>query len=379
MRFIFGLVHNPPALRARAPTSRASTRRSWPHRGAEVEEGVRARRARARARPTCACCVFMGALGEALCGYLLVGRPELTHDARGRAGRHASSTAGRRMEATMTAHLAARSLALVAPAAAARRAALARGGGARARSTPTPTCARASEDLALLRGAATRRWRTRCPSSTCSGTALRYRDPSLLNSSSFDAFPPELRDSLRPVPANLFEATAQLRQTLFSFKLGTAIRAARLAATLGRRGGPARRGRRSPSTRSAPTTTYLLEPREGRRSAEKAVRQKEKHLEMAQNRRAAGVATELDVLRSQVDLENQRAAPAAPAGPGRPRARATLNAVMVQPIDAPDRADRHAWSFAPLEITLEEVVREALAEPARGQGGRAERARSTTS
>src|SRR6188508_3808547 len=56
------------------------------------------------------------------------------------------------------------------------------------------------------------------------GSSTRYRDPSLLNSSSFDAFPPELREALRPVPQNLFDGTAQLKQTLWSFKLGAGIR-----------------------------------------------------------------------------------------------------------------------------------------------------------
>ena len=34
---------------------------------------------------------------------------------------------------------------------------------------------------------------------------------------------------------------------------------------------------------------------------------KQTHVDYARNRRAAGVATELEVLRAEVDLENQRA------------------------------------------------------------------------
>ena len=63
---------------------------------------------------------------------------------------------------------------------------------------------------------------------TVHGSALRYRDPSLLNSSSFDAFPPELRESLIPVATNLYDTNVSLKQTLFSFKLGHAIKAAKL-------------------------------------------------------------------------------------------------------------------------------------------------------
>ena len=55
--------------------------------------------------------------------------------------------------------------------------------------------------------------------------------------------------------------------------------------------------------------------------AEKVVRQKEKQLEMARNRRGAGVATDLEVLRFEVDLANARTTllrlsgrPTSPAG-----------------------------------------------------------------
>ena len=52
-----------------------------------------------------------------------------------------------------------------------------------------------------------------------------------------------------------------------------------------------------------------------------AVKQKEKQLETTRNRRAAGVATDLDVLRFEVDLENARAQLARPGGRGRARPR----------------------------------------------------------
>jgi HAE1 family hydrophobic/amphiphilic exporter-1 len=95
------------------------------------------------------------------------------------------------------------------------------------------------------------------------------------------------------------------------------------------------------------------------RVAEKAVRQKEKHLEMARNRRAAGVATDLDVLRSQVDLENQRTQLLRLKGQAE-LARGDLNAVMVRPIDTPiDPSDSLDYIVA--EMTLDEAVREAWA------------------
>ena len=57
--------------------------------------------------------------------------------------------------------------------------------------------------------------------------------------------------------------------------------------------------------RSSAYNAYLLSL-EQVRVAEKVVHQKEKQLEMAKNRRVAGVATELEVLRFEVDLANER-------------------------------------------------------------------------
>jgi len=189
------------------------------------------------------------------------------------------------------------------------------------------------------------------------GTGLRYRDPSLLNSSSFDAFPPELRSALVPVPASLYEGTAQLTQTLFSFKLGAALRAAGHAMSMGLE---QERG----VSRSVALDTirayndYLLDL-ERVKVAEKSVRQREKHLEAARNRRAAGVATDLEVLRLEVALENQRVQLERTRGEAE-LARGALNAAMVRPIDAPvepvDTLERR-----PLDVTLEEVVQRALA------------------
>ena len=62
--------------------------------------------------------------------------------------------------------------------------------------------------------------------------------------------------------------------------------------------------------------------------------QKEKHLEMARTRREAGVVTELDVLRSEVDLANARAVLERSRGEAE-TARGTLNTVMVRPVERP--------------------------------------------
>jgi len=218
-----------------------------------------------------------------------------------------------------------------------------------------PEVQKSREEQARLRGLVTEARADALPELKLLGSALRYRDPSLLNSSSFDAFPPELRESLKPVATGLYEGTAQLRQTLFSFKLGKAIRAARLGASYGEE--EVRRARQTIALQALVAYNAYLLSREQVAVAEKAVGQKEKHLEMARHRRQAGVATDLDVLRSQVDLENQRTTLLRIRGQS-DFARGQLNAVMVRPIGEPiEPTDR--LEYVPLEVALEDVVQEA--------------------
>jgi HAE1 family hydrophobic/amphiphilic exporter-1 len=79
---------------------------------------------------------------------------------------------------------------------------------------------------------------------------------------------------------------------------------------------------------------------------------------MAKNRRAAGVATELDVLRSQVDLENQKAQLERFRGE-QEWAQGALNAAMLRPIEtAIEPTD--ALVAEPLPVSVDEVTRAAL-------------------
>jgi HAE1 family hydrophobic/amphiphilic exporter-1 len=223
-----------------------------------------------------------------------------------------------------------------------------------------PDVRKSQQDIVILRGKGREALADALPEVKTFGTAYRYRDPSLLNSSSFDAFPPELRSALRPIPANLFEGVAQLNQTLWSFKLGAAIRAARFGVSLGEE------QQKAVSHTVALVAIrayndYLLDI-EKVKVAEKAVRQREAHLEVARHRREAGVATELDVLRLEVALENQRALLERIRGESE-YARGRLNAVMVRPIDAPieptDTLERQG-----LEVPLAEAVEQAIANRA---------------
>jgi outer membrane protein TolC len=218
-----------------------------------------------------------------------------------------------------------------------------------------PMVQKSVQDLALYDGRVREAMADALPDLSVLGSALRYRDPALLNSSSFDAFPAELRQSLRPIGANLFDGAAMVKQTLFSFKLGSAIRAARLSTTLGQE--QLRRSRQAVALEAVRAYNDYLLALEKVRVEDNSVRQKESHLEMARNRRAAGVATDLDVLRSQVDLENTRTQRLRLRGQA-DLALGRLNAVMVRPIDTPvEPVD--SLLYEPLEIALDEVIREA--------------------
>jgi len=75
MRFIFALIHNPPATAP--PTDFIEFYEELVGRiAARVEEGV-ASGELAAGPMDLRMLVFMGSLGEALCGYVLTGRPEL--------------------------------------------------------------------------------------------------------------------------------------------------------------------------------------------------------------------------------------------------------------------------------------------------------------
>ena len=78
MRFIFALIHNPPAS---APVTDFTRFYDEIVRlvAAAVDEGVTAR-VFAPGPTEVRMLLFMGALGEALCGWVIAGRPQLTSD-----------------------------------------------------------------------------------------------------------------------------------------------------------------------------------------------------------------------------------------------------------------------------------------------------------
>lgn len=213
------------------------------------------------------------------------------------------------------------------------------------------------EQVALLEGRIVEERAAALPDITWNTLAMRSRDPGLLNSPNFDEFPPEFRDALQPLPGNAFSTSADLRQTLFSFKLGKALEAARVARTAGDQ--DVQRARQLTALDAIRAYNQLLFTMEQQRVIRTNVQSKQTHVDYARNRRAAGVATELEVLRAEVDLENARAE-AIRAENEVSGARALLNTVMLRPTSTPV-VPTDTLAVVPFASEFEAAVKEALA------------------
>jgi HAE1 family hydrophobic/amphiphilic exporter-1 len=221
-----------------------------------------------------------------------------------------------------------------------------------------PDVLRGVEEYNRLMGRATEARAEALPEVNVYGTYLRYQDPSFLNSSSFDQLPPEFVSALKPIPQNLWEGNAQLKQTLFSFSLRKAIRAASYAKDLGTE--DLQRVRQQVALRTIFAYNAYLVALERAKVGERTVKQKQQQLEAARNRRASGVATELEVLRFQVDLENARAQVMRLQGAA-DLARGDLNTVILRPTNAPvEPLDDLA--FVDLEPDLDATIVQAIAD-----------------
>lgn len=221
-----------------------------------------------------------------------------------------------------------------------------------------PDVVTAREDLRALEGRIVEVRADALPEITFNSNVRRYKDPTFLNSPGFDDFPPELLESLKPTAANLFSTGADVKQTLYSFQVGRALKAARLARSLGQE--QARRVRQSIALQAVQAYNSLLLAIEYVRINERTLEQRQAHLTNVRNRRAAGVATELDALRTEVDVENQRAQLTRAQGRV-DYARATLNAVMLRPIDAPI-SPTDTLESAPLPDTLQQALAAAVTD-----------------
>ncbi len=219
-----------------------------------------------------------------------------------------------------------------------------------------PIVRRSLADRDGLRGRAKQARADALPEVSVYGTFLRYQDPGFFNSPNIDEFPAEILQAFRPIASNLWDGNVTMRQTLWSFSLGKAIRAAGYAEHLGEEN--VRSARQDVALRAIFAYNAHLLALEQVRVAEKVVRQKEKQLEMARNRRGAGVATDLEVLRFEVDLANARTTLLRLSGAA-DLARGDLNAVMVEPTDRPVEPT-DSLEFVETAADQQQVVREAV-------------------
>jgi outer membrane protein TolC len=219
-----------------------------------------------------------------------------------------------------------------------------------------PEVLKSQDQIKLYEGRITEEKSAALPNLSASGTMYRYSDPSFLNSPSFESIAAQFGPLLNPIATNMYEGGLQVRQTLYSFKVGKAIQVAKLAKRLG--GADLRRAQQEVALETVQSYNALLYADEQVRVQLNALEQREKHLEITRNRREAGVATELEVLRAQVNVENQRAELTRAEG-GVELARAQLNALMLRPMDAPI-SPSDTLQYLSANFTPEEVIREAL-------------------
>ena len=165
--------------------------------------------------------------------------------------------------------------------------------------------------------------------------ALRWRDPSLLNASGLDKFPEELRNALIPSAVNIFDYAVSIKQPLFTQgKVGTALRLASIEAE----GSLSEIDRAQQDVALAAVRAFydLLWAERYRVLVAETQEQKQLHAAMARTRFRNGVATEVDVLRSEVAVANG-APDLVRAQNAIRQARALVNYYLGRPLDTPTR------------------------------------------
>jgi len=197
------------------------------------------------------------------------------------------------------------------------------------------------------------------PDVSINAGATRWRDPSLLNASGIDKFPPELLDVLVPEPVNIFTYSLDVKQPLYTAgKVGTALRLASVEAE----GALVDIDRAEQDVALSTVRAFygLLWAERYLSLVEETQQQRKLQAEMARTRFRNGVATEVDVLRSEVAVAN-----------GEPElvrarnairlARAQLNFYLVRPVDFPTRIsgefEQKPWEEEDLDALTKDAFR----------------------
>jgi outer membrane protein TolC len=196
------------------------------------------------------------------------------------------------------------------------------------------------------------------PDIAINGMFTRVRDPSLLNASGIDKFPPELQDVLVPTGVNLFDYRITVKQPLYTAgKVGTALRLASVEAE----GSLADIDRTEQDLALQVVRAFygLLWAEKYERQVAETQQQKQVHADMARTRFQNGVATEVDVLRLEVAVANGQPDLARARNAVR-QARALLNYYLGRPIEAPTGVSGEFVEKAWEEPDLEALTREAM-------------------
>jgi outer membrane protein len=196
------------------------------------------------------------------------------------------------------------------------------------------------------------------PQVSLQGYGLRLRDPSILNSSSFDEVPKEFKDALVPRPSNMFDLGLNIKQPIYNAgKVRTALKLAK--ESLGEKEAAQEVVRQQVTFRVFQAFNDLLLAEANLDVVSETRQQRLKHLEQARARFNNGVATEIDVLRSEVNVANVE--PELIRANNRVRlARAAINNLIVADLEAPTQIEG-TLEYRPWPAgSLDEIQRRTL-------------------
>jgi outer membrane protein TolC len=196
------------------------------------------------------------------------------------------------------------------------------------------------------------------PELTITSSMMRWRDPSLLNASGLDKFPPELISVLVPVPVNLVDYGIGLKQPLYTAgKVGTALKLASIeseGATI-----DIDRAQHDLALEVVKAFYRLLLAGRYRQLIDEIHEQRKQQAELARTRYQHGVATEVEALRFDVAVANS-AVEVVEAQNNIRQARAQLNYYLVRSIDEPTEIEGDFMQIPWDEWNLAELEKEAI-------------------
>jgi outer membrane protein TolC len=187
----------------------------------------------------------------------------------------------------------------------------------------------------------------------------RFRDPSFLNSSGIDKFPPEFKDAIMPVAVNAFDYSITFKQPLYTAgKVGTALKIASIESEGAQL--DVDRSQQDLALQVVRAAYALMWAERSRTLVAETREQRRLHAEMARARFANGVATEVDVLRSEVALANLTPELVRADNAIR-QARAQLNYYLVRPLGFATRIStdfqEKPWDQWDLEALAQQALR----------------------